>query len=57
MKIYSSYKIKIKEYSSVFDETVSLYRKAVDFFINVILSRWETDFSICKNQSDVIRLA
>ena len=57
MKIHSSYKIKIKGCSSVFDETVSLYRKAVDFFINVILSRWETDFSICKNQSDVIRLA
>ena len=42
MKIYTSYKIKIREYSHIFKETVSLYRHAVDFFINVCMEEWDS---------------
>ena len=57
MNIVSTYKVKIKVASIVFDETVRLYRKAVEFFIDVINHRWESDFSLCRNQNDAIRLA
>lgn len=40
MKIYSTYSIKIKHYNHIFDETVRLYRNAVDFFIDVCLKEW-----------------
>ena len=40
MRIYSTYSIKIKHYSNIFKDTVSLYRKAVDFFIDVCLNEW-----------------
>ena len=57
MKILSTYKVKIKVASIVFDETVRLYRKAVEFFIDVINHRWESDFSLCRNQNEAVRLA
>lgn len=41
MKIYTTYKVKIKRYSAIFKETVLIYRKAVDFFIEVCLLEWE----------------
>ena len=41
MKIYSSYKVKIKHYNRIFDQTVRLYRDAVDFFIDVIDTEWD----------------
>ena len=40
MKIYSTYSVKIKHYNHIFKDTVSVYRKAVDFLINVCLSEW-----------------
>lgn len=41
MKIFSTYSVKIKHYNHIFKDTVSIYRKAVDFFINVCLIEWE----------------
>lgn len=41
MKIFSTYSVKIKHYNHIFKDTVSVYRKAVDFFINVCLTEWE----------------
>lgn len=41
MNIYSSYKVKIKHYNSIFKETVKIYRNAVSFFINVCDKEWE----------------
>ena len=41
MKIYSSYKVKIKHYNRIFDQTIRLYRGAVDFFIDVIDTEWD----------------
>lgn len=40
MKITSTYSVKIKEYNHIFKDTVVLYRKSVDFFINVCLENW-----------------
>ena len=41
MKIYSSYKVKIKHYNRIFDQTIRLYRDAVDFFIDAIDAEWD----------------
>lgn len=41
MKIFSTYSVKIKHYSSIFKETVSVYREAVDFLIGVCMNEWE----------------
>ena len=40
MKIYSTYKVKIKDNHSAFADTVDLYRQATDFFIEVCLAEW-----------------
>ena len=40
MKIFSTYCVKIKHYNHIFKDTISLYRKAVDFFIDVCLNEW-----------------
>ena len=41
MEIYSTYSVKIKHYNHIFKDTVSVYREAVDFLINVCLNEWE----------------
>ena len=41
MQIYSTYKIKIKHYNRIFKETVTVYRRAVDFLIGVCLKEWD----------------
>lgn len=40
MKIFTTYSVKIKHYNRIFNETISLYRQATDFFINVCLEEW-----------------
>jgi IS605 OrfB family transposase len=40
MKIISSYKVKIKNYSNIFLDTVEIYRRAVEFFIKVCDKEW-----------------
>lgn len=42
MELYSSYSIKIKHYNSIFLQSVDLYRKAVDYFIQVCLQEWDS---------------
>lgn len=42
MKIYSTYSVKIKYSNGSFTDTVELYRKAVDFFIDVTLKEWDS---------------
>lgn len=41
MKIFSTYSVKIKNYNHIFQETVALYRDAVDFLIDVCLNEWD----------------
>ena len=42
MKIYSTYSVKIKHYNSIFKNTISVYRHAVDYLITVCLKEWKT---------------
>ncbi len=46
MQTHSTYSVKIKEYRYVFKDTISLFRKAVDFFIDVCLEEWESVVAI-----------
>lgn len=42
MKTVSTYSVKIKHYNQIFKDTVFIYRKAVDFLIDVCLNEWES---------------
>ena len=42
MKIYSTYKVKIKHYNHIFKDTVKIYRNAVDYLIDVCIKNWNT---------------
>lgn len=41
MQIITTYSVKIKHYNNIFKETISAYRKAVDFFIEVAFCEWD----------------
>lgn len=41
MRCYSLYSVKIKHYNRILKETVSFYRKATDFFLQVCLKEWD----------------
>ena len=41
MKILTSYSVRIQGYGPVLDNTVAVYRKAVDFFIAVMMEHWD----------------
>lgn len=40
MVIHTMYKRKIKHYNHIFDDTVRLYRGAVDYLISACMDRW-----------------
>lgn len=46
MKLISQYGVKILHYNSIFKRTVEIYRRAVDFFIEVCLAEWERFFDL-----------
>ncbi len=54
MKIYTSYRNKIKHHSRIFRETVDLYRRAVRFFVDVMVKE-DLAFSSCRNDKDATR--
>ena len=41
MRCYSLYSVKIIHYNHILKETISLYRKATDFFLQVCLKEWD----------------
>lgn len=43
MKIYSSYKVKIKHYNKIFSQTVEVYRNTVSFFIDICEKEIESE--------------
>lgn len=49
MKIYSTYSVKIKHYNHIFKDSVFIYRKAVDFLIDVCLNEWDNISAIKGN--------
>ena len=42
MRIYTTYSVKIKSYNHIFKETVAIYRRAVDYLIEVCMNKWDT---------------
>ena len=40
MKIFSTYKVKIKDSHKAFGDTIDLYRKVTNFFIEICLAEW-----------------
>lgn len=40
MRIYTTYKVKIKHYNHIFKNTIAIYRSAVDYLINVCVENW-----------------
>lgn len=50
MRIYTTYKVKIKHYNHIFKDTVKIYRNAVDYLINVCLENWDS-ISMYKGQN------
>jgi len=44
--IFSTYSVKIKHYNRIFNDTVKVYREAVDFLTKVCLDNWEELSSI-----------
>ena len=42
MRIYTTYRVKIKHYNHIFKDTVKIYRNAVDYLINVCLENWNS---------------
>ena len=57
MKIASAYSVHLRNFCRVFDDTVEVYRKAVDFFIEIMLRRRDPKFTELKHDNDCIRLA
>ena len=45
MLMYSAYKVKIKHYNRIFKDTISVYRTAVDYLIQVCLENWDSIIS------------
>ena len=41
MRIYTTYKVKIKHYNHIFKDTVRIYRNAAGYLINVCLGNWD----------------
>ena len=48
MVIHTMYKRKIKHYNHIFNDTVRLYRGAVDYLISVCMDRWTEIVAIPK---------
>lgn len=40
MRVYTTYKVKIKHYNHIFKDTITVYRNAVDYLINVCVKEW-----------------
>ena len=51
MKINSTYKVKIKHYNHIFKDTVTVYRDATDYIINVCLDNWD-NIVLCKYKTE-----
>lgn len=45
MKITSTYSVRLRNFNLVFDDTVEVYRHAVDYFIELVMANWNTHFA------------
>ena len=57
MEITSTYSVRLHNFNRVFDDTVEVYRNAVDFFIELTMTHWESNFANLSQANDCIRAA
>ena len=57
MKIISTYSVRLRNFNRVFDDTVEVYRHAVDYFIELVMANWNTHFANLSHANDCIRVA
>ena len=57
MKITSTYSVRLRNFNLVFDDTVEVYRHAVDYFIELVIANWNTHFANLSHANDCIRVA
>lgn len=57
MKITSTYSVRLRNFNRVFDDTVEVYRHAVDYFIELMIANWNTHFANLSRANDCIRVA
>ena len=57
MKITSTYSVRLRNFNLVFDDTVEVYRHAVDYFIELVMANWNTHFANLSHANDCIRVA
>ena len=57
MKITSTYSVRLRNFNRVFDDTVEVYRHAVDYFIELVIANWNTNFANLSRANDCIRVA
>ena len=57
MKITSTYSVRLRNFNRVFDDTVEVYRHAVDYFIELVIANWNTPFANLSRANDCIRVA
>lgn len=50
MNIFTSYKVKIKKYNHIFNDTIKIYREIVDYLITVCVNEWD-EISLCKGKT------
>lgn len=55
MKLSMTYRVRVKGFNHIFDETVRLYRQAVSFFVDVCLTEWDL-ISTGKSQKERVNL-
>lgn len=54
MKITSTYSVRLRNFNLVFDDTVEVYRHAVDYFIELVMANWNTHFANLRRASEIL---
>ena len=49
--------MRLRNFNLVFDDTVEVYRHAVDYFIELVMANWNTHFANLSHANDCIRVA
>lgn len=57
MEITSTYSVRLHNFNRVFDDTVEVYRHAVDYFIELMMTHWVSHFANLSHANDCIRSA
>lgn len=55
--MFLGYSVRLRNFNRVFDDTVEVYRHAVDYFIELVIANWNTHFANLSRANDCIRVA